>query len=183
VRAARTTFRFQEREANRKRTGSRRQNPFRELSRAMREKWRRELVTSVLRPPEQLGEPATGRAVPDISENRLKNSGSTTPEWEQDAKRIVVMGSYPETVFDVVVYKGTCQTTGPPTQPVTSSVSMYFVSFFQLALRNTEDKTTCVVIRFPLLGSVVPAGLDHNVVTVSNEAVRRRPEPAADLGT
>ena len=30
-----------------------------------------------------------GRAVPDISENRLKNSGSTTPGSEPDAMRFV----------------------------------------------------------------------------------------------
>jgi hypothetical protein len=36
VRAARTTFRFQEREANRKWTSSRRQNPFRDTAAANR---------------------------------------------------------------------------------------------------------------------------------------------------
>jgi hypothetical protein len=51
------------------------------------------------------------------------------------------------------------------------------------SIRNAEDKTIRVVIRYPLLSSVVPASLNHNVVTFGNEAVRRGPNPAADLGT
>lgn len=51
------------------------------------------------------------------------------------------------------------------------------------ALRNAEVKTICVVIRYPRLDTVVPTGLNHNVITFSNEAVRGRPDLVANLGT